>query len=320
MTPSYVGQNQYSATKTSNDGTWPQSYPLLIDPQHKYRQDDFNKPPNSSMDHFLDLSGGAERTYETWQSDLTEHDRDGCDPTTYEPVVEDLNKMDAFVLASEIHSFENSPDDTSYLPDIVGRSEEQFPYAAPQISTSTGSSKDSLAPISPISNDEAVPEASKATPATTTMQRPSLDKSPDQTRMDHSVVEKKYRDNLNAKFWDLQQCVPTLQVGSDEKSGPRGSGAVISGSGKAAKLQKGEIISRAVNYIRTSSARTSSLETHIELLDRRLVVLQRIALQKTKRVDHGLNTADSKSHRVPAVTKPMSLISPLLKCLNLLVG
>ena len=309
-TPSHTYQNRFSGTETSNDGTWPQSHFLPIEARHSYRQADFINSPTSSMDLTLDLPPGTDRDYETWQPDLAEPDWDACSPTSYQLTLEEINKMDAYMLTDKVVSCGNSPGSLSDLPETAEGLEAQISYAAPQIPTSPCSPKCLLTPISPRLNEETSPETSKATLATKTMRRPIVNKSPDQTRTDHSVVEKKYRDNLNAKFWDLQQCVPTLPLGSGEPSGSRAPDAAISDPGKAAKLQKGEIISRAVDHIRTLSARTSGLETHIELLERRLTVLQRIALQKTKRVGIGLNPADIESDQVPVATKPMSPISP----------
>ena len=312
--PSHLAQNQYFTPGAFTDGPWPQSDLAPVDRSLTYRQDDLSKPLNSLMEYDPDFAVNAGQDRETWQPDPTEQHWDTCDPACYELILEELNKMDANVLADGFASFESNPYTLSGLPDIVEGSEEQSSYAASQDPTSADSPPTSLASNSPAVVKRTPSEAAKESLSTTAMRRPNMIKSIEQIKTDHSVVEKKYRDNLNAKFLELQQCVPPHQVGKDGERGSRAPDAARSRSGDAVKLQKGEIISGAVDYIRELSTRTSDLETYIKLIERRLTVLQKIALQKTNRVDIASDMANVKSHRRSTATKPLSVVSPIAKC------
>ena len=102
---------------------------------------------------------------------------------------------------------------------------------------------------------------------------------------------------------ELQQCVPALRVkinNQDESGSPDPS----TGSPKQdGKLPKGFILENAADYIRTLEARTSELDTHVELLERKLAVLQRIALEKMKEADLGLMAADRRNRESPGTSK-----------------
>ena len=103
----------------------------------------------------------------------------------------------------------------------------------------------------------------------------------------------------------------THQVQNNNKGGKKGPEAATSCLKKATKLQKGETISRAVDCINQLSLHNASLETHIELLERRLTVLQKIALQKRTGMSIAVDTVNIKSHRASAITKSLSPISPV---------
>ena len=67
----------------------------------------------------------------------------------------------------------------------------------------------------------------------------------------HSVVEKRYRENLNQKISDLRECIPNLR--------PKSS-AVRPGETAAQKQNKATVLTEAMAYIRHLEQRNSHLE------------------------------------------------------------
>ena len=278
-----------------------------------YYEEGFNELPKSSQTKTTSRSGNLQHDLEPWKMSPTQHNWDTSDPTSYDLIMEELDKMDAYVLADGlgVTSFESGPNGLAGLPDVIEAPVEQHSSAIAHHPAERGSSNASTSPISLVTLMEPSSEASMENRGAVGKSSFNLPKAPDQTRIDHSLVEKKYRDNLNTKFSDLQQCVTTHQIEKKIGGGKRGAEAAISCSKKATKLQKGETISRAVDCINQLSLRNAGLETHIELLERRLTVLQKIAVRKRTGMSIAVDTVDIESHGAPAVTKPLSPISPV---------
>jgi hypothetical protein len=75
----------------------------------------------------------------------------------------------------------------------------------------------------------------------------------------HSIVEKRYRTNLNDKIVELGHSIPTLR---EEKQSP----AEIGGSASALKHNKATILTKAIEYIRLLEKRNAYLEEANESL------------------------------------------------------
>ena len=90
----------------------------------------------------------------------------------------------------------------------------------------------------------------------------------------HRAVERRYRSNLNLKIIKLGQCVPAirdqavaledLENGEDDRPAPR------------AKLQKGHVLSKAVDYIQFLQRRVSELEAENKHLEGRFQALHMV--------------------------------------------
>jgi hypothetical protein len=156
----------------------------------------------------------------------------------------------------------------------------------------------------PVSNDDRSPIAPKSAIVKKAL---LFKKSSIRVKIPHSAVEKKYRSNLNSKMVELQQCVPALHVKTNIEDESRSLDSTTSSPKRDGKLPKCLILNSAADYIRTLEARTSELDTHVELLERRLVVLQRIALEKTRGADSGFITADRKDKKSPEARKSSSI-------------
>ena len=75
----------------------------------------------------------------------------------------------------------------------------------------------------------------------------------------HSIVEKRYRTNLNDKIAELGDSIPTLR---EEKQSPAETG----GSASALKYNKATVLSKAIEYIRLLEKRNAYLEQANESL------------------------------------------------------
>lgn len=90
----------------------------------------------------------------------------------------------------------------------------------------------------------------------------------------HRAVERRYRSNLNLKIIKLGQCIPTirdqaialedLENGEDCRLAPK------------AKLQKGYVLSKAVEYIQSLQQRASELEAENKQLEGRFRALHMV--------------------------------------------
>lgn len=86
--------------------------------------------------------------------------------------------------------------------------------------------------------------ADASMPSTANTKRPAQDRS-------HSVVEKRYRENLNQKIADLRDCIPALRKASEQ---PKSEHA------NPPKQNKASILTEAMAYIRQLERRNSYLE------------------------------------------------------------
>ncbi|CAF9903234.1 MAG: hypothetical protein HETSPECPRED_000169 [Heterodermia speciosa] len=86
----------------------------------------------------------------------------------------------------------------------------------------------------------------------------------------HSVVERRYRTNINAKIADLRDCIPTLKATASSKvQSPTNTDPSMQ------KLNKATILSTAVSYIRDLERDKRRLEIEISDLRARLKATER---------------------------------------------
>jgi Helix-loop-helix DNA-binding domain len=87
----------------------------------------------------------------------------------------------------------------------------------------------------------------------------------------HRAVERRYRSNLNQKIIKLGQCIPTIrsQAISVEEN-ETGEGYPTTSK---AKLQKGHVLSKAVDYIQSLQQHVSELEAEKRQLESRVEAL-----------------------------------------------
>jgi hypothetical protein len=117
-------------------------------------------------------------------------------------------------------------------------------FSSPEASASASASTSSR---STTSSPPPAP-ASTLAPAATT-QRPARPKT------DHTTIERRYRTNLNARITALKRAVPALRVLEPSLALPGDQAAVnergfIDGVRVARKVSKGNVLGKAVEYIR----------------------------------------------------------------------
>jgi hypothetical protein len=253
-----------------------------------------------STDQSVSLYETADTAYKKWESNPNQHQLDASDQASYSLILDEPNQMDAAILVNSVASSAIPPDTRSYPSRSTKRMRRQSLHNDSYDSTDLSPVIEAIHLPSPVSSNDRPLVALKSVMA---KERPSFKKSLIRVKIPHSAVEKRYRSNLNTKMIGLQQCVPVLRmtIENEDKSGRLDPGT---GSPKRdRKLLKGFILESAADYIRTLEARASQRDTHVEVLERRLAVLQRIALGKMKGADLGLMAVDRRNRERPGASK-----------------
>lgn len=279
---------------------WPYSQQLPTNNLYGFNRGAPSRSQSISTDQSVCLYEAADTAYEKWESSPNRHQLGASDQVSYTSIPDELNQMDAAILVNSVASSAIPPHARSYPPHSTKRTRRQSLHNDSYDSTSLSPVVEATLLPSPVSNDDRRLVAPKSAMA---RKRHPFKRSPIRIKIPHSAIEKRYRSNLNTKMIELQQCVPALRVKINNED-DSGSPDPSTGSPKQdRKLPKGLILENAADYIRTLEARTSELDTHVELLERRLVVLQRIALEKLKGADLGLMAADRRNRESPGTSK-----------------
>jgi hypothetical protein len=306
------------STKYPSTATWDQSalYSVADNRDRSYSQQlptnnlyGVNHGPTSrgqsfSADHALSLDERADAAYKGWQPSPHIHVLGAGDQTSCALILEKLNQIDTSMLVDSVVSSANPPDVHTCPPHSTKRTRPQSLGSDSYTPASLGPVIEATLLPSPVSNDDRSPIALKSAIVKKAL---LFKKSSIRAKIPHSAVEKKYRSNLNSKMIELQQCVPALHVKTNIEDESRSLDSTTSLPKRDGKLPKCLILNSAADYIRTLEARTSELDTHVELLERRLVVLQRIALEKTRRADSGFITVDRKDKKSLEARKSSSI-------------
>jgi Helix-loop-helix DNA-binding domain len=238
-------------------------------------------PDSNALKHTNGKTGKVHGQHNALQANL-----DTCDFTPYKSSLEEPNEVNDSMLDDGAFSAGVPYICPPHPHHPAEATETQSLLFVSNDSTTTGMKDEEKSPWQPLSHTEQVPSP-PLTPITP-QAMPAVKKISDKCRNAHSAVEKRYRTNLNSKIEQLQQCMPNtlLEIKAEEESGQLNPGE---GHGKkGGKLQKSLILSNAATYIRALQSNASQIGAHNkllegqnELLQRRLDMLQRIALQKT---------------------------------------
>jgi hypothetical protein len=279
---------------------WPYSQQQSTDNVYGFNRGAPSRSQSISTDQSVCLYEAADTAHKKWESSPNRHQLGASDQVSYASILDEPNQMDAAILVGSVASSAIPPDARPYPSHSTKRTRRQSLHNDFSDSTSLSPVMEAILLPSPVpSNDRRL----GAPKSVTAKKRPPFKKSLIGVKIPHSAVEKRYRSNLNTKMIELRQCVPVLRMNIDNED-ESGSPDPSTGSPKQdRKLPKGAILESAADYIRTLEARASELDTHVEILERRHAVLQRIALGNMKGADLGLMAVDRRNRESPGVSK-----------------
>jgi Helix-loop-helix DNA-binding domain len=111
----------------------------------------------------------------------------------------------------------------------------------------------------------------------------------------HRAVERRYRSNLNLKIAKLGQCIPAMR--NQETATEHSVNGKDSRAAPKAKLQKGHVLSKALDYIQSLKQHVSELEAEKNQLQSRVQALNVLVEEEIKY--HQENPACGKAPGVP---------------------
>ncbi|KAL1864513.1 hypothetical protein VTK73DRAFT_5816 [Phialemonium thermophilum] len=156
-------------------------------------------------------------------------------------------------LSSEFDSGPSSTNATTSLSQITNQPPQPKPL--PQRTTSTASSKQQ--------SNAGDKHKEKAKPA---------------DRTAHNDIERKYRTNLKDKIAELRNAVPSLQTMSEGA----GEGGESSQQGRAPKVSKGTVLTKATEYIHYLERRNRQIVQEHQELSRRLQAFEQLLNATTR--------------------------------------
>ncbi|KIX91926.1 uncharacterized protein Z520_12362 [Fonsecaea multimorphosa CBS 102226] len=174
------------------------------------------------------------------------------------------------------------------------------PCQSPEAEFGAASVKDDCSDISPLSSpslaDTEVHSSKKSLPRSRTAARSSVSSQPKKGRprkkrnqsnassedesailkakFAHSVIERRYRDNLNGKMMQLHRVLlatETSQTSSTSHFTTSSTGPTLSG-----RVRKSDIMSRAINYIHQSEVEMRHLDDEIKRLQDQVGLFQKL--------------------------------------------
>ncbi|KAK5053719.1 hypothetical protein LTR84_001680 [Exophiala bonariae] len=105
---------------------------------------------------------------------------------------------------------------------------------------------------------------------------PSKADAKQRAKQAHSLVERKYRENLNAKIAQLHNTLQSSHYGpkvqEDDSDNPNGPIAAI----PASKVRKSDVLTEAMNYVNQTEVEMRHMENEIHRLSERVRVLEKL--------------------------------------------
>lgn len=109
---------------------------------------------------------------------------------------------------------------------------------------------------------------------TTKSTAPSKADAKQRAKQAHSLVEKKYRENLNAKIAQLHNTLQSSHYGP--KTGEEGDSDVPESVVPASKVRKSDVLTEAMNYVNQTEVEMRHMENEIQRLSERVRVLEKL--------------------------------------------
>ncbi|KAL2430827.1 hypothetical protein ABEF95_013749 [Exophiala dermatitidis] len=118
-------------------------------------------------------------------------------------------------------------------------------------------------------------EEQQTTTTTTKSTAPSKADAKQRAKQAHSLVEKKYRENLNAKIAQLHNTLQSSHYGP--KTGEEGeSDGASANIIPASKVRKSDVLTEAMNYVNQTEVEMRHMENEIQRLSERVRVLEKL--------------------------------------------
>lgn len=109
--------------------------------------------------------------------------------------------------------------------------------------------------------------------ATSKSTAPSKADAKQRAKQAHSLVERKYRENLNAKIAQLHNTLQSSHYGP--KTGEEGDSDIAEAPG-APKVRKSDVLTEAMNYVNQTEVEMRHMENEIQRLGERVRVLEKL--------------------------------------------
>jgi wobble nucleotide-excising tRNase len=101
-----------------------------------------------------------------------------------------------------------------------------------------------------------------------------------QGRVAHSVIERRYRENLNAKIAQLNRMLSTMEETSDADADADSDsdleGAKKSNAAKLTKIKKADVLSNAMKYIKQAEQNKRNMSAEIDFLKSRITAMEKL--------------------------------------------
>lgn len=162
------------------------------------------------------------------------------------------------------------------LVSIKTESDDDDDFDKKSTGSDTYSSRHESISSNPTSNSSNSPKDHNLSSPPKILKSESMDKSIDsieksmeshtaskKNRISHNKIEKKYRTNINTKFFELKNSVPTLRVLDNDQEIDFDE---LEGLTPASRLNKANILSKATEYIKHLEIKNKSLISEIRLL------------------------------------------------------
>ncbi|ETI21819.1 hypothetical protein G647_05888 [Cladophialophora carrionii CBS 160.54] len=119
-------------------------------------------------------------------------------------------------------------------------------------------------------------EEEEAPPPTTKSTAPSKADAKQRAKQAHSLVERKYRENLNAKITQLHSTLQNSHYGPRVGEDGEREDMVSNHALPAAKVRKSDVLTEAMNYVNQTEVEMRHMENEIHRLSERVRVLEKL--------------------------------------------
>lgn len=125
----------------------------------------------------------------------------------------------------------------------------------------------------PVASDDEDDELDQASTKPTA---PSKADAKQRAKQAHSLVERKYRENLNAKIAQLHTTLQSSHYGPKVGEEVDSDAAASTNAIPSAKVRKSDVLTEAMNYVNQTEVEMRHMENEIHRLSERVRVLEKL--------------------------------------------